>query len=296
MADLTGILGTMLATGMAGRSSRGPSFSASPFGTGGSGMGGSGMGGSGMGGGLGGLGGGLGGLGGALGGGMGGGGMRSAGMGGGMDIKHVAGLGALGYMAYKAFQERQANMGGQGGGASPAGGSSGGLGDMIGGIFGGGQRGGQGSQPGSGGGLGDRLAGMFGQQRQDTTQPADDPGAYPDVAMEDGRALLLIRAMIAAANADGEISADERQRILAKLDEAGAGPDEKSVVERELASPMSIDALVREVRDPATAEQVYLASALAIEPDTQAERSYLQYLAARLNLDPQRAEQLHKVA
>ncbi|UEM20651.1 tellurite resistance TerB family protein [Skermanella mucosa] len=284
MADLTGILGTMLATGMAGRSRRGPAFSSSPFGMGGSGMG------SGLGGGLGGLGGG-----------MGGGGMRSAGMGGGMDIKHVAGLGALGYLAYKAFQERQTNMGsqggGQGGGASPAGGSSsGGLGDMIGGIFGGGQRGGQGSQAGSGGGLGDRLAGMFGQQRQDTPQPADEPDAYPDVAMEDERALLLIRAMIAAANADGEITADERQRILGKLDEAGAGPDEKRVVERELASPMSTDALVREVRDPATAEQVYLASALAIEPDTQAERSYLQYLAARLNLDPQRAEQLHKVA
>ncbi|UEM03182.1 tellurite resistance TerB family protein [Skermanella rosea] len=279
MADLTGILGTMLATGMAGRSRRGPAFSSSPFGMGGSGMGG-----------------GLGGLGGALGGGMGAGGMRSAGMGGGMDFKHVAGLGALGYLAYKAFQERQANTGGQGGGASPAGGSSGGLGDMIGGIFGGGQRGGQASQAGSGGGLGDRLAGMFGQQRQDAGQPADDPSAYPDVAMEDERALLLIRAMIAAANADGEITADERQRILAKLDEAGAGPDEKTVVERELASPMSTDALVREVRDPETAEQVYLASALAIEPDTAAERSYLQYLAARLNLDPQRAEQLHKVA
>ena len=164
------------------------------------------------------------------------------------------------------------------------------------GALGGGQRGGQASQAGSGGGLGDRLAGMFGQQRQDTPQPADDPSAYPDVAMEDQRALLLIRAMIAAANADGEITADERQRILAKLDEAGAGPDEKTVVERELASPMSTDALVREVRDPETAEQVYLASALAIEPDTAAERSYLQYLAARLNLDPQRAEQLHKVA
>ena len=36
MADLTGILGTMLATGRGG-SSRGPAFSASPFGMGGSG-------------------------------------------------------------------------------------------------------------------------------------------------------------------------------------------------------------------------------------------------------------------
>src|SRR4051812_15126391 len=40
MADLTGVLGTMLATGMGGRSSRGPAFSASPFGMGGGGGGG----------------------------------------------------------------------------------------------------------------------------------------------------------------------------------------------------------------------------------------------------------------
>ena len=68
------------------------------------------------------------------------------------------------------------------------------------------------------------------------------------------------------------------------------------MVERELANPISTDALIREVHDAQTAEQVYLASALAIEPDTQAERSYLQYLAARLNLDPQRAQELHRVA
>jgi uncharacterized membrane protein YebE (DUF533 family) len=132
---------------------------------------------------------------------------------------------------------------------------------------------------------------MFSSQQRETPETS----AYPDVAMEDQQALLLIRAMIAAANADGEISPDERQRILGKLDEAGAGPDERRLVEKELANPMSTDTLVREVRDQQTAEQVYLASALAIEPDTQAERSYLQYLAARLNLDPQRAQELHKI-
>ena len=84
--------------------------------------------------------------------------------------------------------------------------------------------------------------------------------------------------------------------IIGKLDEAGAGPEERQVVERELANPISTDALVREVRDQQTAEQVYLASALAIEPDTEAERSYLQYLAARLKLEPQRAEELHRIA
>ena len=49
--------------------------------------------------------------------------------------------------------------------------------------------------------------------------------------------MLLIRAMIAAANADGEITPDERQMITGKLDQAGAGPDERAVLERELAEP-----------------------------------------------------------
>jgi uncharacterized membrane protein YebE (DUF533 family) len=265
MADLTGILGTMLATGMGGRSSRGPAFSASPFGMGGLG----GMGGTGGIGGLGGLG-------------TGATGMSSMG-GGGMDFKHVAGLGALGYLAYKAFQERQQNSGAQGAGSSTGTG---------GGLFGGGQGGSAPGQPQGGGSLSDRLSSVFSSQQRD----APETGAYPDVAMEDQQALLLIRAMIAAANADGEISPEERQAILRKLDEAGAGPEERQLVERELASPMSTDALVREVRNEQTAEQVYLASALAIQPDTDAERSYLQYLAARLKLDPQRAQELHRVA
>ena len=264
MADLTGILGTMLATGMGGRSSRGPAFSASPFGMGGSG--------------------GLGGLGGL---GTGATGMSAAG-GSGMDFKHVAGLGALGYLAYKAFQERQQNIAGQG--TSPSTGSGGGI---FGGLFGGwtGRR-----RTGTAPRAAVRSATACRRSSRSGQGQAPQAGAYPDVAMEDQQALLLIRAMIAAANADGEITPEERQRIMGKLDEAGAGPDERQVVERELANPISTDALVREVRDQQTAEQVYLASALAIEPDTEAERSYLQYLAARLKLDPQRAEELHRVA
>ena len=76
--------------------------------------------------------------------------------------------------------------------------------------------------------------------------------------MEDHKALLLIRAMIAAANADGEITAVERQRILGKLDEAGADPDDRRIIEQELQQPRSLDALLRDVTDPETAEQVYL--------------------------------------
>jgi uncharacterized membrane protein YebE (DUF533 family) len=105
--------------------------------------------------------------------------------------------------------------------------------------------------------------------------------------------MLLIRAMIAAANADGQITPDERQRIMGKLDQAGAGPEERRVLEGELQNPRSVEQIVREVHDPATAEQIYLASRIAMNPDTGAERAYLDFLAARLEIPPSRLQELN---
>jgi len=265
VANLGGLLGTMLATGMGGRSRRGPAFGSAPFGP----MGG------------------LGGLAGGLGAGMGGGftgGAGTPGPGrGGMGFRNTAGLAALGYLAYKAFQDRQSQQGGQSRGSGGGGG--------FGGLFGGQKSDNRaGGEVGGGPSLGDRLAGTLRQGQGGSGSP------YPEADIGDERALLLIRAMIAAAAADGEISRDERRRILDKVGEAGAGPEETRILEREFDRPLGVDQLAAQVRDPETAEQVYLASILAIEPDSQAERTYLQYLAARLNLEPDQRDALHRVA
>ena len=102
--------------------------------------------------------------------------------------------------------------------------------------------------------------------------------------------------MIAAANADGQITPEERQQIASKLLQAGAGPDERAVFERELSNPRSIDQIVGEVKDRETGEQVYLASRIAMNPDTAAERAYLDFLAARLSIPADRLSQLNSVA
>ena len=112
--------------------------------------------------------------------------------------------------------------------------------------------------------------------------------------MEDRQALLLIRAMIAAANADGQITPEERQRIVSKLDEAGADADDHRLIERELSNPASLDGLLREVNNPETAQQFYLASRVAIDGDTEVQRSYLNYLANRLKLDPAQVEEMNR--
>lgn len=127
---------------------------------------------------------------------------------------------------------------------------------------------------------------------------AADPGAHempPEQALSDQTASLVVRAMIDAAKADGRVDANERQRILAKAQENGADAEGSAFLQRELERPADPDGLAAEARDPVVAAQVYAASLLAIEVDTQEERDYLRSLAGKLNLGPQVVAQLHSV-
>jgi uncharacterized membrane protein YebE (DUF533 family) len=103
----------------------------------------------------------------------------------------------------------------------------------------------------------------------------------------DARAELLLRAMINAAKADGQIDGTEMNNILGKLDEAGAGQDAKDFVLAEMRRPLDLDGLVAGVNSPDTAAAVYAASVMAIRVDTPAEETYLSQLAARLKIPAQ---------
>ncbi|MGG6895080.1 MULTISPECIES: tellurite resistance TerB family protein [Rhizobium] len=96
--------------------------------------------------------------------------------------------------------------------------------------------------------------------------------------------LSLVRAMIAAARADGHIDDTERQRILGKVQEAGVGSEAEAFFQRELANPVDLDAIVASAKTEEQRVQVYTASRLTIEPDSRAERGYLDLLAGRLGL------------
>ncbi|NTF43290.1 tellurite resistance TerB family protein [Rhizobium rhizogenes] len=99
--------------------------------------------------------------------------------------------------------------------------------------------------------------------------------------------LSLVRAMIAAARADGHIDDTERQRILGKVQESGVGSEAEAFFQRELANPVDLDAIVASAQTEEQRVQIYTASRLAIEPDSRAERGYLDLLAGRLGLaDP----------
>ncbi len=114
---------------------------------------------------------------------------------------------------------------------------------------------------------------------------ADDPAGNPE-------AVILIQAMIAAANADGVIDQAERDNILKRLQAVDLSPEEHAFVVQELLSPADLETIVGNVNRPELARQVYTVSLMAIEVDTEKERRYMSTLASRLGLDESTVEQI----
>ncbi|WP_421693308.1 tellurite resistance TerB family protein [Aestuariivirga sp.] len=119
-----------------------------------------------------------------------------------------------------------------------------------------------------------------------TPTPQGTPFLPSHPQQRDEMSLAILRAMIAAAKADGHIDAEEQRRIFGKLDELSLDTEEKAFVIDELRKPLDIDAVVAAAPTPELAVEIYAASFLAIDPDDPAEQAYLAMLAARLKLDP----------
>lgn len=115
--------------------------------------------------------------------------------------------------------------------------------------------------------------------------PPADSGFHPeDAANSEDFAVILVRAMIAAARADGHIDDAEREAILGKVKLAGLGADAQAFLENELANPVDLDTIISAARTESQKVELYTASRIAIDPDSRAERGYLDLLAGRLGL------------
>ncbi|GGE11185.1 Uncharacterized membrane protein YebE, DUF533 family [Gemmobacter megaterium] len=103
-------------------------------------------------------------------------------------------------------------------------------------------------------------------------------------------ARLMIRAMIQAARADGQITDAERAVIMEHLGEST--PEERAFVEAEMMAPVDPVALARDTADVARA-QVYSAAVTTIQGDSPAEAQFLATLARGLALEPATVAGLH---
>jgi uncharacterized membrane protein YebE (DUF533 family) len=121
--------------------------------------------------------------------------------------------------------------------------------------------------------------------KQQDIQPAPAGTGFEPEAASEATALIFIRAMIAAAAADGAIDAEERSAILGGLREAGFDAEANEWLAHEMANPASVDTLVEAATSPEIAAQIYAAARIAINPDTRAEKDFLAGLSASLGLD-----------
>lgn len=94
----------------------------------------------------------------------------------------------------------------------------------------------------------------------------------------------LIRAMISAANADGQIDMQERSQILERAMSAGLSVETQKFLLAELSAPAGLAQIIAATRDGLQRE-VYAASMLSITADTMAEQAHLNSLAIGLHLD-----------
>ena len=191
----------------------------------------------------------------------------------------------------------------------------GGLGGLLGGLLG------SGSAASGSGGLGGLLGGLLGGSAGGATQGRSAGGtnyaalaslgmlafqayqswqrsqaAAPQQALRtvdqlsgpeaDDHSHAILRALIAAAKADGRIDQQEEQLIYAEIKRQTSDPQLQQWLDEEVSKPLDAAEVARSAQDPAMAAEMYLASVMLVDDQQAAERAYLDELASALQIDP----------
>lgn len=172
--------------------------------------------------------------------------------------------------------------------------AAGGLGGLLGGILGGGgQQSGQqsGQSQGQLAQKGSQPANdaSFGELFNDAIAKGDEPEVAP-TPEQNALAGLMLRAMIQAAKADGEIDDKEKSKLMSEFGDLD--DDERAFIRDQMAAPVDAAALAREVPE-GYGPQIYLMSLMAIEFDNRKEAEYLHELAQNLGLDKATVNGIH---
>jgi len=96
----------------------------------------------------------------------------------------------------------------------------------------------------------------------------------------------MLRAMIAAAKADGHIDAAEQANIKAGVAQLELDADIADFIQAEAAKPLDVAEVAAGADSPEAATEIWLASRMIVDADNAPERNYLDSLAAELKLAP----------
>lgn len=141
------------------------------------------------------------------------------------------------------------------------------------------------------------------KSRPGSGQPKSRPAPTPSGGSVDKRgpqtpaggdaehALILVRAMVNAAKADGRIDEDEQKSMLERV----SNPSRENIdfLRQEFQRPLDVREFAMSV-PVGMEQQVYTMSLIAIDLDTSQEAKYLMELAEALRLPMDVREQIHQ--
>lgn len=116
------------------------------------------------------------------------------------------------------------------------------------------------------------------------------PSQHPSGSSQADHALVLVRAMVNAAKADGQVDQTEQQNILQRLSDRS--PETIDFLRKEFAQPLNVAEFVRTV-PMGMEQQVYMLSLITMDLDTSGEAQYLTALADGLRISPEQRNQIH---
>ncbi len=127
-------------------------------------------------------------------------------------------------------------------------------------------------------------------------EQAPSGSGFEPQAVTNETAVLYIRAMIAAAAADGRIDPAEQAKIMGGLKQAGLEQEAHDFIVQEIQNPATADQLAAACQSGEQAVQVFTAARIAIDLDTNEENDFLVDLATKLGIDGKLAQHIDAAA
>lgn len=125
-------------------------------------------------------------------------------------------------------------------------------------------------------------------QAQQASAPQGEPQTLDRLPAPEAElhSQAVLKALVAAAKADGHVDARERQLLEGELLKLTGDAELQHWLQAELNKPLDPAEIARAASSPEMAAEMYVASVLMVDEEHFMERAYLEELARQLKLDP----------
>ncbi|EST15950.1 hypothetical protein EDP1_2103 [Pseudomonas putida S610] len=141
-----------------------------------------------------------------------------------------------------------------------------------------------------------KAYGNWQAQQANQQAPASEPQTVDRVpaAQVEQHSQAVLRALVAAAKADGHVDERERALIEGEFTRLDGDREVQQWLHAELDKPLDPAEVARAAQTPEIAAEMYLASVMMVDQENYMERAYLDELARQLGLAQGLREELEK--